>query len=77
MVNELKEACIGDMGLVKFTMSKVKSTSYVARNGGSLHWQAPELFESDDVDFDRETDAYAFAMTVFEVCIRCWHLRRV
>jgi serine/threonine protein kinase len=61
---------VSDFGLVSVSCSFAEATSVSAsRDKGSIRWMAPEHVDpKQNVNKDRSTDAYAFAMTLWEVC---------
>jgi serine/threonine protein kinase len=56
--------------IVDIGLSLAKVSSYMASKAGNgtLHYQAPELLETDpDVKSDHKIDAYAYALTILEL----------
>lgn len=81
MVADDLTCCLADFGLVSVIESNREHTS-VTGNTGTTPWLAPELMRYEkpdkslciDCQHQRKTarDIYAFACTVFEVCLICF-----
>lgn len=81
MVADDLTCCLADFGLVSVIESNREHTS-VTGNTGTTPWLAPELMRYEkpdkslciDCQHQRKTarDIYAFACTVFEVCLTCF-----
>ncbi|GLB34347.1 putative CAP_GLY [Lyophyllum shimeji] len=73
LVNDAGRACLADFGLSAVTDADIlhwTSNSSAASKGGSVRWQAPELFdvESDDtIHNSKSSDVYAFACVAYEI----------
>ncbi|KAG6839973.1 hypothetical protein C0991_009928 [Blastosporella zonata] len=68
----LQRATISDFGLSSVTDPKIlhwPSQSTVGSKGGSVRWQAPELFDINDdlVHNSKATDIYALACVAYEI----------
>ena len=73
MINDHGAACLSDFGISRILHRSGFTTKSVA---GTVRWMAVELLISDDdADDDAtfavttESDVWAFAMTVLEVCL--------
>ncbi|KAG6834581.1 hypothetical protein H0H93_008772 [Arthromyces matolae] len=73
LINAYGRACLGDFGLsnvIDPDIIKWTSQPAVSSEGGTLHWQAPEVVEtesSDDKKYNtRASDIYALASTFYE-----------
>ncbi|KAG6905877.1 hypothetical protein DXG01_017127 [Tephrocybe rancida] len=77
LVNELGRACVADFGLSSISDKEILAwTSYssAASRGGTVRWQAPELFdpESDEEKRNSEaSDMYAWACVAYEARWPC------
>jgi len=73
LVNDSRQACVADFGLAAVSDKSIlhwTSHSSAASQGGSVRWQAPELFdvETDDVVHNsKPSDVYAFSCVVYEI----------
>ncbi|KAG6830266.1 hypothetical protein H0H92_001532 [Tricholoma furcatifolium] len=73
LVNDSGRACVADFGLSSVSDKEIlawTSCSSAASKGGSLRWQAPELFESDNGEERRntmESDIYAWGCVAYEI----------
>ncbi|RDB17478.1 hypothetical protein Hypma_001588 [Hypsizygus marmoreus] len=73
LVNSSGRACLADFGLSGVSDSKIlhwTSQSRVASKGGSIRWQAPELFgiETDEVVFNtKASDVFAWSGVCYEI----------
>ena len=75
LVTESGKACLADFGLsIHVDAEMLKWTSESSENtGGTVRWQAPELFdpENEDSKPTKETDVYAFSCVCYEVRVIC------
>ncbi|KAG6917141.1 hypothetical protein DXG01_003731 [Tephrocybe rancida] len=81
LVNRLQRATISDFGLSAVTDPKIlhwPSQSTVGSKGGSVRWQAPELFDINDdlVHNSKATDIYALACVAYEVEYRFYKISK-
>lgn len=73
LVDDLGRACLTDFGLSSISDSKIPawtSHSSVGSKGGSIRWQAPELFDPDSdqvVKNSVASDVYALSCVFFEI----------
>ncbi|KAG6830267.1 hypothetical protein H0H92_001533 [Tricholoma furcatifolium] len=73
LVNEHGRACIGDFGISSLADQEIlsmTSSSSLASPGGSVRWQAPELFDPEPDDEVRSTEAsdiYAWSCVAYEI----------
>ncbi|KAG6830263.1 hypothetical protein H0H87_008653 [Tephrocybe sp. NHM501043] len=73
LVNELGRACLADFGLSSISDKEILAwTSYssAASKGGTVRWQAPELFDPEGDEEKRNTEAsdmYAWACVAYEI----------
>ncbi|KAG6824283.1 hypothetical protein H0H92_007345 [Tricholoma furcatifolium] len=73
LVNESGRACVADFGLSSVSDREILAwTSYssVASRGGTVRWQAPELFNLDgeeEVHNTKASDIYAWAFVAYEI----------
>ncbi|KAG6810371.1 hypothetical protein H0H92_012157 [Tricholoma furcatifolium] len=72
LVNECGRACVADFGLSSVSDKEILAwTSYsaVASKGGTVRWQAPELFNlesNEEVNNTKASDIYAWAFVAYE-----------
>jgi serine/threonine protein kinase len=71
LVDENGQVKVSDFGFIEISKSFAAATSFsTSGSRGSVRWIAPELFDGEQkTKKDRKTDSYAFAMTLWEVCI--------
>ncbi|KAF9007056.1 kinase-like domain-containing protein [Cyathus striatus] len=73
MISPEGRACLGDFGLSAVLDSEVvkwTSLQSTAQAGGTLRWQAPELFAMDEFQeakVSKASDIYAFACVCYEI----------
>lgn len=73
LVTDSGRACVADFGLSSVSDANIlnwTSHSSAASKGGSIRWQAPELFdvENDEVVHNSEaSDIYAWSCVCYEV----------
>ncbi|KAG6917279.1 hypothetical protein DXG01_003227 [Tephrocybe rancida] len=73
LVNELGRACVADFGLSSISDKEILAwTSYssAASRGGTVRWQAPELFDPEGEEEKRNSEAsdmYAWACVAYEI----------
>ncbi|KAF5383106.1 hypothetical protein D9615_004830 [Tricholomella constricta] len=73
LVNGAKRACLADFGLAAVSDANIlhwTSYSSAASRGGSVPWQAPELFavDSDEIVHNtKPSDVYAFSCVAYEI----------
>ncbi|KAG6807829.1 hypothetical protein H0H92_006260, partial [Tricholoma furcatifolium] len=73
LVNESGRACVADFGLSSVSDREILAwTSYssVASKGGTVRWQAPELFNlegEEEVHNTKASDIYAWAFVAYEI----------
>ncbi|KAG6808046.1 hypothetical protein H0H92_005591 [Tricholoma furcatifolium] len=73
LVNESGRACVADFGLSSVSNKEIlawTSHSPVASKGGTVRWQAPELFDpegEEDVHNTKASDIYAWAFVAYEI----------
>ncbi|KAF8076963.1 kinase-like domain-containing protein, partial [Lyophyllum atratum] len=73
LVSESGRACLADFGLSSVSDTNIlhwTSNSSAGSKGGSVRWQAPELFdvETDDIVYNSMfSDVYAFACVAYEI----------
>jgi serine/threonine protein kinase len=69
LISRTQRAFLADFGLATTINSTVRNSS-TFQSGGTLRWQAPELFRDDDDEVPNTntmaTDIYAFAMVCYE-----------
>lgn len=75
LVTESGKACLADFGLsIHVDAEMLRWTSESSENtGGTVRWQAPELFdpENENSKPTKEADVYAFSCVCYEVCMIC------
>lgn len=64
-------AALADFGLAATLSTK---TTMASVRGGTVRWMAPELLYPEDYGFthctpSKESDMYALAMVIYEVCL--------
>ncbi|KAF8055785.1 kinase-like domain-containing protein [Lyophyllum atratum] len=73
LVSKSGRACVADFGLSSISDANIlawTSNSSAASKGGSMRWQAPELFDLDNdelVQNDEASDMYAWACVCYEI----------
>ncbi|KAG5637390.1 hypothetical protein H0H81_004767 [Sphagnurus paluster] len=73
LVNDAGRACLTDFGISSVVDEKILAwTSYssATSKGGSVRWQAPELFNTKDdrlINNTTESDVYAWACVCYEI----------
>jgi serine/threonine protein kinase len=68
LIDEDGNVRITDFGLISITESQGFGTSFTAyTERGSVAYMAPELFAASEVKKNRNTDVYAFGITMLEV----------
>jgi len=73
LVNNSQRACLADFGLSAVSDANIlhwTSHSSAASKGGSVRWQAPELFDvdNDDVVYNsKASDVYAMSCVAYEI----------
>ncbi|KAG6831470.1 hypothetical protein H0H92_010379 [Tricholoma furcatifolium] len=73
LIDEFKRACIADFGLSSVSDKEIlawTSHSMLSSKGGSVRWQAPELFNpegEEDIINTYESDIYAWACVAYEI----------
>ena len=73
LMTQSHRACLADFGLAttKDSMSFAVTSGAISRAGGTLRWQAPELWEPDSNDTSCEnslaSDIYAYGCVCYEV----------
>ncbi|KAG6808307.1 hypothetical protein H0H92_004573 [Tricholoma furcatifolium] len=73
LVDDCGRACVADFGLSAVSDNEIlawTSCSSAASKGGSLRWQAPELFDLENGEERRntmESDIYAWACVAYEI----------
>ncbi|KAG6809136.1 hypothetical protein H0H92_001438 [Tricholoma furcatifolium] len=73
LVNESGRACVADFGLSSISDKEIlawTSHSSVASKGGTVRWQAPELFDpegEEDIHNTKASDIYAWAFVAYEI----------
>ncbi|KAG6810370.1 hypothetical protein H0H92_012156 [Tricholoma furcatifolium] len=73
LVNEFGRACLADLGLSSISDEEILAwTSYssAASKGGTVRWQAPELFNpegDDEIHNTKASDIYAWACVAYEI----------
>ncbi|KAG6824366.1 hypothetical protein H0H92_007094 [Tricholoma furcatifolium] len=85
LINEFERACIADFGLSSVSDKEIltwTSHSAMSSKGGTVRWQAPELFnpeEEEDILNTPASDIYAWACVAYEIfagCLPFAHLTR-
>ncbi|KAG6846373.1 hypothetical protein H0H93_014379, partial [Arthromyces matolae] len=72
LVNDTGRACLADFGLSSISDKDIlawTSMSSAASKGGTVRWQAPELFDpegDEEIRNSQETDIYAWACVAYE-----------
>ncbi|KAG6805697.1 hypothetical protein H0H92_014346, partial [Tricholoma furcatifolium] len=73
LINSSQRACLADFGLASASDPEVllwASFSSYTSKGGSVRWQAPELFDPEAADelhyATKATDIYAWASVAYE-----------
>ncbi|KAG6890510.1 hypothetical protein C0995_007709 [Termitomyces sp. Mi166 len=75
LVNDHGRACVADFGISSISDKDIlnwTSCSSAASKGGSVRWQAPELFEPEgdnDIPNSEATDIYAWACVAYEIFV--------
>ncbi|RDB18407.1 Serine/threonine-protein kinase STY8 [Hypsizygus marmoreus] len=73
LVNALGRACLADFGLSSVSDTNIlhwTSHSTAASKGGSIRWQAPELFDIENdqvVNNSKASDVYAWSCVCYEI----------
>jgi serine/threonine protein kinase len=70
LITQSRRACIADFGLATAKDSKtiVASHHSTRKMGGTMRWQAPELSNPDETQYNtKASDIYAFACVCYEV----------
>ncbi|KAG6835339.1 hypothetical protein H0H93_002524, partial [Arthromyces matolae] len=70
LIDSAGRAYITDLGISSVTGSHIIGWNYhkpVTSKGGSVRWQAPELFSPDNTSNSMESDVYAWGCVCFEV----------
>ncbi|KAG6808944.1 hypothetical protein H0H92_002288 [Tricholoma furcatifolium] len=73
LVNEHGRICLGDFGLSSVSSKEIvafTSVSTMASKGGTVRWQAPELFNheaDEDTQNTKSSDIYAWACVAYEI----------
>ncbi|KAF8068027.1 kinase-like domain-containing protein [Lyophyllum atratum] len=73
LVDDCGRACLADFGLSAVSDTNIlhwTSHSSAASKGGSIRWQAPELFDIDNddvVDNSKPSDVYAVSCVAYEI----------
>ena len=69
------KACLADFGLSNHVDAEMLTwtSESSANTGGTVRWQAPELFdpEKENSKPTKETDVYAFSCVCYEVRVIC------
>ncbi|KAJ7057704.1 kinase-like domain-containing protein [Mycena amicta] len=65
LVTRSGRAVLADFGLSSITDSKITTSGSIAKAGGTVRWQAPELFRGNSNSF--ASDVYAFACVCYEI----------
>ncbi|KAF7290843.1 hypothetical protein MIND_01325500 [Mycena indigotica] len=65
LISRSGRAVLGDFGLSSVTDSKISTTGSMRKTGGTVRWQAPELFRGSPNSF--ASDVYAFACVCYEI----------
>ena len=75
LVTESGKACLADFGLSNYVDAEMLmwTSESSANTGGTVRWQAPELFntENENSKPTKETDVYAFSCVCYEVRVTC------
>ena len=75
LVTESGKACLADFSLSNHVDAEMLmwTSESSANTRGTVHWQAPELFstENENSKPTKETDVYAFACVCNEVRVIC------
>ncbi|KAG6839081.1 hypothetical protein C0991_006147, partial [Blastosporella zonata] len=72
LVNDFGRACINDFGLSSVSDRDIiaMTSSSIASKGGTVRWQAPELFDpekDEDIHNTAASDIYAWAGVAYEI----------
>ncbi|KAG6809628.1 hypothetical protein H0H92_015483 [Tricholoma furcatifolium] len=73
LVNDFGRACLADLGLSSISDKEIlawTSHSSVGSKGGTIRWQAPELFNpegDEEVHNTKASDIYAWACVAYEI----------
>ncbi|KAJ6594696.1 kinase-like domain-containing protein [Mycena capillaripes] len=65
LVTRSGRAVLADFGLSSVTDSKILSSTSTSKGGGTMRWQAPELFRGSRNSF--ASDVYAFSCVCYEI----------
>lgn len=76
LINDKHRACLSDFGLSSITHDARTASLITSSTAlhGSIRWMAPELLHPEHAGRDNgkpsaESDIYAFAMVMLEVCL--------
>ncbi|KAJ3573609.1 hypothetical protein NP233_g2322 [Leucocoprinus birnbaumii] len=72
LVFEGSRACLTDFGISQIALATTKAITNVddrESETGSFRWTAPEMFDANGTGPTKESDVWAFACVLYEVCL--------